>query len=202
VNQSRPKARRSRALGLALTPKCVKYFERRPFPPGQHGRARRKPSDYQVRLLEKQRLKAQYNISETQLRRAFELAHRADGKTGDALVALLETRLDALVLRSGLARTIYQARQMVSHGHIAVDGRKVDIPSYRLQPWQTITVRERSRAKTPFQIAAAGAYAPATTAPYLSVSLGELKATLLRHPERTEVPVICDEQLVVEFYSR
>jgi small subunit ribosomal protein S4 len=202
VNQSRPKARRSRALGIALTPKCVKYFERRPFPPGQHGRARRKPSDYQVRLLEKQRLKAQYNVSEAQMRRAFDLARRSDGKTGDALVTLLETRLDALVLRSGFARTIYQARQAVAHGHIAVDGRKVDIPSYRVQPWQTITVREPSRAKTPFQIAAAGTHAGAVTAPYMSVNVGELKATLLRRPERTEVPVICDEQLVVEFYSR
>jgi small subunit ribosomal protein S4 len=184
VNQSRPKAKRSRALGIALTPKCVKYFERRPFPPGQHGRARRKPSDYQVRLLEKQRLKAQYNVSETQMRRAFALARRTGGKTGDALVALLETRLDALVLRAGFARTIYQARQMVSHGHVQLDGRKVDIPSYRVEPWQTITVRERSREKTPFQIAAAGGYAPATTAPYLSISLGELKATLLRWPWR------------------
>lgn len=202
MNQTRPQAKRSRALGIALTPKSVKYFERRPFPPGQHGRARRKPSDYEVRLLEKQRLMAQYNVSETQLRNAFELALRTEGKTGDALVALLETRLDALVLRAGFARTIYQARQMVSHGHIEVDGRKVDIPSYRLRAYQTITVRDRSRGREPFQIAAAGGYAPSTTSPYLSVSLSELKATLLRRPERAEVPVISDEQLVVEFYSR
>ncbi|WP_027345327.1 30S ribosomal protein S4 [Hamadaea tsunoensis] len=202
MNQSRPKAKRSRALGIPLTPKCVKYFERRPFPPGVHGRARRKPSDYQVRLLEKQRLKAQYNVSETQLRRAFDAAHRSAGKTGDVLVALLETRLDALVLRAGLARTIYQARQAVSHGHITVDGRKVDIPSYRVQPYQRIGVRDASRAKPPFQIAAAGAHVGARTAPYLSVDIGGLTATLLRAPERTEIPVVCDEQLVVEFYSR
>lgn len=202
MNQSRPKARRSRALGIALTPKCVKYFERRPFPPGVHGRARKKPSDYQVRMLEKQRLKAQYNVSEAQLRRAFDLAHRKTGKTGEILVALLETRLDALVLRAGFARTIYQARQAVAHGHIAVDGKKVDIPSYHLQPYQTITVREKSKAKTPFQVAAAGAHVGATIAPYLSVDVASLKATLLRQPVRTEVPVICDEQLVVEFYSR
>ncbi|NUT33797.1 MAG: 30S ribosomal protein S4 [Hamadaea sp.] len=202
MNQSRPKARRSRALGIALTPKCVKYFERRPFPPGVHGRARKKPSDYQVRLLEKQRLKAQYNVSEAQLRRAFEIAHRKTGKTGEVLVALLETRLDALVLRAGFARTIYQARQAVAHGHIAVDGRKVDIPSYRVQEYQTITVREKSKIKTPFQVAAAGAHVGAVTAPYLTVDVANLKATLLRQPVRTEVPVICDEQLVVEFYSR
>ncbi|MEV6968463.1 30S ribosomal protein S4 [Hamadaea sp. NPDC051192] len=202
MNQSRPKARRSRALGIALTPKDVKYFERRPFPPGVHGRARKKPSDYQVRLLEKQRLKAQYNVSEKQMRKAFDLAHRKAGKTGELMVTLLEVRLDALVLRAGFARTIYQARQMVAHGHIAVDGHKVDIPSYRLQPYQTITVRSKSREKTPFLVAAAGAHVGARTAPYLSVDVAGLKATLLRAPERAEVPVICDEQLVVEFYSR
>jgi small subunit ribosomal protein S4 len=202
VNQSRPKVKISRALGIPLNPKDVKYFERRPFPPGVHGRARRKETDYKVRLLEKQRLRHQYNISETQLRRAFDAAHRSSGKTGERLLATLETRLDALVLRSGFARTIYQARQMVAHGHIAVDGQKVDRPSYQVKPYQTITVRDKSREKTPFQVAAAGAHAGERTAPYLSVSVPELKATLLREPLRTEIPVICDEQLVVEFYSR
>jgi small subunit ribosomal protein S4 len=202
VNQSRPKVKISRALGIPLNPKDVKYFERRPFPPGVHGRARRKETDYKVRLLEKQRLRHQYNISETQLRLAFDAAHRSSGKTGERLLATLETRLDALVLRSGFARTIYQARQMVAHGHIAVDGQKVDRPSYQVKPYQTITVREKSREKTPFQVAAAGAHAGERTAPYLSVSVPELKATLLREPLRTEIPVICDEQLVVEFYSR
>jgi len=202
VNQSRPKAKISRALGIPLAPKHVKYFERRPFPPGVHGRSRRKESDYKVRLIEKQRLRHQYNISEVQLRRAFDEAHRAAGKTGDRLLVALETRLDALVLRAGFARTIYQARQVVAHGHIAVDGRKVDRPSYRVKPFQTITVREASRPKTPFQIAAAGAHVGERTAPYLSVAIEDLKATLIREPEREEIPVICDEQLVVEFYSR
>lgn len=198
MNQSRPKAKRSRALGIPLTPKCVKYFERRPFPPGVHGRARRKASDYSVRLREKQRLRAQYNISETQLRLAFERAKRH----GQRLIVLLECRLDALVLRAGFARTIYQARQMVSHGHITVDGKKVNIPSYGVKPYQSIGVRERSRTTPPFQAAAAGAFAPAVAAPYLSTSLDTLSTTLLREPERAEIPVICDEQLVVEFYSR
>ncbi|MEJ3747767.1 30S ribosomal protein S4 [Actinomycetes bacterium KLBMP 9797] len=202
MNQARPKARISRALGIPLTRKCVKYFERRPFPPGVHGRSRRKTSDYQVRLLEKQRLRHQYNISETQLRRTFEEAARSTDKTGERLVSLLERRLDATVLRAGLARTIYQARQIVAHGHITVDGRKVDIPSYRLKPGQVVAVKEKSRQKPPFQIAAAGAHADGPTAPYLSVALSELTATLLREPARREVPVLCDEQLVVEFYSR
>lgn len=202
MNNSRPKARLSRALGIPLTRKCVKYFERRPFPPGVHGRARKKPSDYQVRLLEKQRLRHQYNISEAQMRRAFEEAHRGTGKTGEALVTLLERRLDATVHRAGLARTIYQARQLVAHGHFLVDGKKVDRPSYRLKPGHVVTVRERSRTKPPFEVAAAGAHLDGPSAPYLSVAAEDLRITVLRIPARTEVPVVCDEQLVVEFYSR
>ncbi|MBQ1045143.1 MULTISPECIES: 30S ribosomal protein S4 [unclassified Micromonospora] len=202
MNHPRPKARLSRALGIPLTRKCVRYFERRPYPPGVHGRSRRTTSDYQVRLLEKQRLRHQYNVSEAQLRRLFDEAARSAGKTGDTLVALLERRLDAVVLRAGLARSIYQARQLVGHGHVTVDGRKVDRPSYRLRPGQVVGVRERSRALPPFQLAAAGAHADAQPRPYLSVQQAELRATLLREPARHEVPVVCDEQLVVEFYSR
>jgi len=202
MNNSRPKAKISRALGIPLTPKCVKYFEKRPFPPGVHGRGRRKTSDYQVRLLEKQRLRHQYNISEAQMRRAYDDAHRVEGKTGETLVSLLERRLDATVHRAGLARTIYQARQLVVHGHFLVDGKKVDRPSYRLKPGQVIEVRESSRAKPPFQIAATGAHLDGPTAPYLSTVLEELRVITLRNPLRSEVPVVCDEQLVVEFYAR
>ena len=202
MNNSRPKAKLSRALGIPLTRKCVKYFERRPFPPGVHGRSRRKASDYQVRLLEKQRLRHQYNISEAQMRRAYEDAHRAEGKTGEAMVSLLERRLDAVVHRAGLARTVYQARQLVSHGHFTVDGKKVDRPSFRLKPGQVVQVRESSRQKPPFQIAATGAHLDGPTAPYLSTALEELRTTVLRVPERKEIPVLCDEQLVVEFYAR
>ena len=145
MNQSRPKVKRSRALGIPLTPKCVRYFERRPFPPGQHGRSRRSTSDYKIRLLEKQRLKAQYHLSEGQLRRAFARAARLAGKTGEALVVDLETRLDALVLRSGLARTIYQARQTVTHRHVTVNGHRVDRPSARSRPGDVISIAEPTR---------------------------------------------------------
>jgi small subunit ribosomal protein S4 len=202
VNNSRPKARLSRALGIPLTRKCVKYFERRPFPPGVHGRGRRKASDYQVRLLEKQRLRHQYNISEAQMRKAYEDAHRGEGKTGETMVTLLERRLDATVHRAGLARTIYQARQLVAHGHFTVDGRKVDRPSYRLRPGQVVEVRESSRPKPPFQVAAAGAHLDGPAAPYLSTVLEDLRTTVIREPLRSEIPVVCDEQLVVEFYAR
>lgn len=202
MNQSRPKVKLSRALGIPLTPKCIAYFERRPFPPGQHGRGRRQTSDYKVRLLEKQRLRAQYDISETQLRRAFHDVRRREGKVGELLIVDLETRLDALVLRSGFARTIYQARQFVVHRHILVNGRRLDRPSARLRPGDTISVSDRSRPKPPMLAAAAGAHAPAVQAPYLDVSLAGLTATLARLPVRTEIPIHCDEQLVVEHYSR
>ena len=202
ANNSRPKAKLSRALGIALTPKCVKYFEQRPYPPGDHGRGRKSTSDYKVRLLEKQRLRHQYNVSETQLSRAFAQAHKGNTKTGEALLVGLETRLDALVLRSGFARTIYQARQAVVHRHITVNGRLVDKPSYRVKPEDVIAVSERSRIKTPFQVAAAGAHELATTPPYLEVLLPQLHARLVRLPAREEIPVICNEQLVVEYYSR
>ncbi|WP_419993429.1 30S ribosomal protein S4 [Streptomyces boninensis] len=203
MNQSRPKVRKSRALGIPLTPKAVKYFEARPYPPGEHGRGRKSTSDYKVRLLEKQRLRAQYDVSERQLVRAYERAQKVSGKTGEALVEELERRLDALVLRSGLARTIYQARQMVVHGHIAVNGRKVDKPSFRVSPEDVVQVRERSRTKTPFIIAKEGGYATDGETPrYLEVNLDALAFRLDRTPNRKEIPVICDEQLVVEYYAR
>ena len=202
MNRPRPKAKRSRALGIPLTPKCAKYFERRPFPPGQHGRARRSESDYRQRLLEKQRLREQYNIREAQLRRAFAESSRRTGKTGEILVSLLERRLDAFVMRAGFARTIYQARQQVVHRHFHVNGRRVDKPSYRLRPGDVVEVAPGSRDKDPFRLAAAGAWAAETTPPYVSAELPRLRAQLVAEPNRAEVPVVCDEQLVVEFYSR
>lgn len=203
MNQSRPKVKKSRALGIALTPKAVKYFEQRPYPPGEHGRGRKQNSDYKVRLLEKQRLRAQYDINEKQMRRAYDRARKTDVKTGEALVVELERRLDALVLRSGIARTIYQARQMVVHGHISVNDRKVDTPSLRVKPGDVVMVRERSRSKHPFQVAREGGYAPDGETPrYLEVNLQALAFRLDREPNRKEIPVQCDEQLVIEYYAR
>jgi small subunit ribosomal protein S4 len=201
MSRARSKVRLSRALGIPLTPKASRYLERRPYPPGQHGRRRRVTSNYKARLLEKQRLRAQYDLSEAQLRLALARAAGSGGKTGEALVTDLESRLDALVLRSGFARTIYQARQAVSHGHVTVDGRRVDRPSYRVRPGEVIAIAPASQAKTPFAIAAAGEHAAAVP-PYLDVDIKALSARLTRLPERSEIPVLCDERLVVEFYSR
>ena len=204
ATRSRSKTRLSRALGIALTPKAAKYMEKLPYGPGQHGRTKRKTdSDYSVRLREKQRLRAQYGIREAQLRNTFKEAKRTAGLTGENLVELLEMRLDALVLRSGMARTIAQSRQMVVHRHILVDGERVDRPSFRVKPGQMIHVHDKSERTEPFQVAAAGGNSDvlAKTPEYLAVDLDKLQVTLLRRPKREEVPVTCEVQLVVEFYA-
>jgi small subunit ribosomal protein S4 len=191
-------------LGIALTPKAAKYMEKRPYAPGQHGRTKRKTdSDFAVRLREKQRLRAQYGIREAQLRKTFNDAKRIEGLTGENLVELLEMRLDALVHRAGFARTMAQARQMVVHRHILIDGLRVDRPSARVKVGQMIHVQEKSESTEPFQIAAAGGHVDVLppVPGYLSVELDKLQATLLRRPKRAEVPVTCEVQLVVEYYA-
>jgi small subunit ribosomal protein S4 len=191
-------------LGIALTPKAAKYLEKRPYAPGQHGRTKRKTdSDFAVRLREKQRLRAQYGIREAQLRKTFNDAKRQEGLTGENLVELLEMRLDALVHRSGFARTMAQARQMVVHRHILIDGQRVDRPSARVKVGQMIHVHEKSESTEPFQVAAAGGHVDVLppVPGYLSVELDKLQATLLRRPKRAEVPVTCEVQLVVEYYA-
>jgi len=203
-SRTRSKTRLSRSLGIALTPKAAKYLEKRPYGPGEHGRTRRKQdSDYAVRLREKQRLRAQYGIREAQLRNVFQEARRTEGMTGENLVELLEMRLDALVLRAGFARTTAQARQMVVHRHILVDGQLVDRPSFRVKPGQLIHVKPKSEGMEPFQVAAAGGHVDVLpkTPGYLEVELDKLQARLVRRPKRAEVPVTCEVQLVVEYYA-
>lgn len=203
-NRSRKLVRESRALGLALTPKAERYMQRRPYRPGEHGRGRVKESDYSVRLKEKQRLRAQFGIREAQLRKVWDEARKAEGMSGENLIELLEMRLDALVLRAGFARTIAQARQVVVHRHILVDGKLVDRPSFRVKPGQIVQVKPRSQASPQFMVAAQGQHADVLPAPgdYLKVELEKLRFELVRRPKRAEIPVTCDVQLVVEFYSR
>jgi len=194
----------ARSVCLARTPKAAKYLEKRPYAPGEHGRTKRKAdSDYAVRLREKQRLREQYGIREKQLRIVFNEARRTEGLTGENLVELLEMRLDALVLRAAFARTTAQARQMVVHRHIMVDGQIVDRPSFRVKPGQLIHVKERSESTEPFQVAAAGGHVDVLpkTPGYLEVELDKLQARLIRRPKRAEVPVTAEVQLVVEYYA-
>ena len=199
-----PKVRRSRRAGIPLTRKAERIMERRPQPPGQHGVGRRpaKQSDYGRQLAEKQRIRWYYDLTESQLRTAYDKARRRPGRAGENVIAALESRLATVVLRAGFAASIYAARQFVNHGHITVDGAKVDIASYLVKPGQTVAVRERSRRIPAFQAAKEGVYADERYAAYLDVRREELAATLLHQPRRAEVPVPFDEQLLVEFYSR
>ena len=184
---------------LCGSPKCPAL--KRPYPPGQHGPnlRQRKLSEYGLRLLEKQKARHIYGLLERQFRRYFERASKSRGKTGEALLQLLETRLDSLVYRMGLARSMRQARQLVSHGHFTVNGRKVNIPSYQVKPGDVIAVRENSRS---LQVIRENAEPANPNLPYLDVDTQKLKAKLLRLPERDEIPVNIDETLIVEFYSR
>ena len=200
MNYTGPKVRLARRVGIALTPKAVKVMQRKKGGPGEprFRSRRRQMSDYGRQLLEKQRLRYQYNVAEKQLRGYFAKAVRKHGNTGELLIGMLETRLDAAVLRSGLARTIYAARQYVSHGHFQVNGMKVKSPGYQLKPGDTLQVRQRSRNLACFREALSQAQPPS----YLEVSRDELKARLRSVPARQEVAVHCDIGQVVEFYSR
>ena len=196
-----PKVRVSRALGIPLTPKAARIMETRGYPPGQHGPylRRRRYSGFKEQLLEKQRLRAQYNVHERQMRNYFKKASAKRGNTADNLVRLLETRLDALVLRAGFARTIYAARQYVGHGHIQLNGSAVDVPSAQASPGDEITIREKSKKLTCFRDALMVALGPPD---YLTVDKDTITARLERLPLREEVPILCDFAKVIEFYSR
>jgi small subunit ribosomal protein S4 len=198
-----PKVKLSRKIGVPLTPKASKYMERKPYGPGDHGPKQRygrsSPSDYKRQLMEKQRLRYQYNIHERQMLNYYKKAVKQKGNTADNLVQLLESRLDALVLRGGLARSIYAARQYVSHKHITVNDKRVNIPSYQVKPGDVISVREKSRQMISF--AEALDTAPATPA-YLDTNKDQMTIKYLRLPEREEIPIICETSLVIEFYSR
>ncbi len=200
----RSKVRLSRRLGIALTPKADRFMKRKPHPPGQHGvRKDRqgKESDYKRHLMEKQRLRAQYNVEEKQMRGYVRRAVQKWGNPVDNIIRMLETRLDAVVYRSGLARTIYAAQQLVAHGHILVNGRKVNIVSQHLKPNDVVKVKEASR-KMPPVVEAAEEMPARPTLPYLERSKEEMSAKLLYLPKMEEVPVICEMPLVIEYYSR
>lgn len=196
-----PKVKLSRRLGIALTPKAQKYMDKRPYPPGQHGpdKRRKAPSVYGVQLLEKQRLKFQYNVSERQMRNYFRKAVGRKGPTGEVLVQQLETRLDAFVLRSGFAKTIYAARQYVDHGHMQLNGKRINIPSAQVKPGDVLTIRPKSINNV--HIREAFDYTPPPP-DYIVRDKNELFAKFVRVPKRSEIPVICDENVIVEFYSR
>jgi len=183
---------------LCGSPRCPAL--RRPYPPGQHGRGHRarRESQYALQLREKQKLRFIYGVRERQFRRVFRQALRAGGRTGERLLQLLECRLDNVVYRLGFARTRPQARQLVVHGHIEVNGRKATIPSMTVAPGDVVAVREASRLAV-VQAALAEGREPV---PYMEVDRERARGRLLRVPRREEIPEPVDEHMVVELYSR
>ena len=161
---------------------------------------RKKPTDYSRQLTEKQKLKAYYGVLEKQLHKYFEKALKSNLNTGDALVISLERRLDNAVYRIGFGNSIRLARQLVSHGHILVNGKKVDIPSYQINVGDVISLKEKSRNNEHFRDCFLGH--PAFNLPYYEKNTDEFSGKLTRLPERNEIPVQVNDQLVVEFYSR
>ena len=178
-----------------------KNGERRPYPPGQHGPGRRtKVSDYRVRLEEKQKLRHNYGLSETQLRRYYKSASSTKGDTGAILLQLLESRLDNVVFRAGFGPTIPAARQLINHGHVLVNGKKVDRANYQLSANDKVSLREAS-LKVPMVVTSLASRALELPS-YLSFAQDTNEATFTGSPSREDVPVDVQEQLIIEHYSR
>ncbi len=179
--------------------KCA--FERRSYAPGQHGQARIKVSDYGIRLREKQRVRKMYGMQEAQFRRYFDWADRKKGVTGTNLLAFLERRLDNVVYRLGFAESRVQARQLVTHGHFLVNGRKVNIPSFLVKVGDVIEVAEKSRSAAPIK-SAQESVARRGVPEWLELDFDAFKGSVKAMPERGHITMPIQEQLIVEFYSK
>jgi small subunit ribosomal protein S4 len=181
------------------SPKCP--IEIRPYPPGEHGRNRPKESEYLLQIREKQKAKRIYGVLEKQFENYYEEAARRRGMTGEALLQLLESRLDNIVYRAGFAKSRDMARQVVSHGHILVNGRKVDIPSYRVSENDIVEVAPKSRELTPFIVARAEA-GERTPPAWIEVIPDKMRVLVHTLPVRAQIDTLVQEQLIVEYYSK
>ena len=181
------------------SPKCP--IEIRPYPPGEHGRGRTKDSEYLLQKREKQKCARIYGVLEKQFRGYYEEANKKTGKTGENLLVILESRLDNVVYRAGIARTRRQARQLVSHGHFLVNGEKVDIPSYRVSQWDIIDVKPKSLETTPFLIARE-TFGDRPVPAWLQVVPNKLRILVHALPVRAQIDIPVQEQLIVEYYSK
>ncbi|HXJ58279.1 MAG TPA: 30S ribosomal protein S4 [Verrucomicrobiae bacterium] len=196
-----PRVRISRRFGVPIFGP-TKYLERRNYGPGVHGpKSRRKTTDYGLGLLEKQKLRYYYGLLERQFRGVYERALRRRGVTGEQMLQILETRLDNVVYQLGFANTRAAARQLVGHGHVRVNGRKVSIPSYSLRVNDTVEVRDHSRSR---QLASKNLESSTSRAvpDWLSLNKDAFKGVVMRIPSRNDIQPIANEQAVVEFYSR
>ena len=194
-----PQYKKSRRLGFS-TLENGKDLAKKPYAPGIHGNdRRRKPSEYSVQLQEKQKIRFMYGLSEKQFRKTFEKAQKMAGIAGENFLCLLESRLDNIVYRLGMAKTRRAARQVVNHGHIVVNGVKVDIPSYQCKPGDVITVKEQSLDHPAIKEAVESSLG---TPKFVEFDKAKLTGKYLRLPERSELNQEINESLVVEFYNR
>jgi small subunit ribosomal protein S4 len=181
------------------SPKCP--IEIRPYPPGEHGRNRPKESEYLLQVREKQKARRIYGVLEKQFGNYYEEAARRRGKTGEVLLQLLETRLDNVVYRAGFAKSRDMARQVVRHGHILVNGKKVDIPSYRVSENEIVEVAPKSQGLTPFLVAKAEA-GDRTPPAWIEVIPDKMRVLVHTLPVRAQIDTLVQEQLIVEYYSK
>ena len=195
-----PMTKKSRRLGVDLVG-GDKAFERRPYPPGVHGKGRTKESEYLLQLREKQKARFSYGVLEKQFRRYYEEANRLQGKTGDNLLQILESRLDNVIYRAGFARTRRHARQLVVHGHFLVNGKKVNIPSYRVSAYDVIDVRAKSANLHPL-VVSREVHNAQTVPGWLTARPNRGRILVHQLPVREQINIDVTEQLIVELYSK
>jgi small subunit ribosomal protein S4 len=195
-----PITKKSRRLKVDLVG-GDKNFELRPFPPGQHGRRRIQEKEYLTQLQEKQKARFTYGVMEKQFRRYYAEAASRPGKTGETLLQILESRLDNVIYRAGLARTRRAARQLVTHGHFLVNGQRVDVPSYRVSQYDIIEVRPKSAQTFPIELARQTVGDRPVPA-WLQVVPGTLQVLVHQLPVRAQIDTVISEQLIVELYSK
>ena len=195
-----PKCKACRRARTQLCQSKTCAVDRRPYPPGEHGRGRIRESDYQIQLREKQKLRTMYGVLEKQFRNYYKEAARRTGITGDSLLQMLEQRLDNVVWRSGMAATRPQARQLVNHGHFQVNGKKVDIPSYQVRPGDTVTVKDKSKDIIVIQhsVDTQDRVVPG----WMSVDIDSRQISVNDQPRRDQIDTDINEQLIVELYSK
>ena len=199
MRYTKAKDKLSRKYGEILSGMPLFELNKRPYPPGQHGLKRTKSSEYGSLLQEKQKLKLSYGVTERQFRRYFRNAVKRKGPTGEILIQLLETRLDNLVYRMGFASTLPSARQLVSHGHVLVNGKVIDIPSYSVIPNSEISLKEETQKS---EFVKSSLKNTPLVLDYISVQKEQFTGKLTEIPQRSQVPMNVNERLIVEYYSR
>ncbi len=201
IKKAKGKIARRLGVNIFESPKYEKILKKKPYPPGQQSKRRRKLSEYGKQLIEKQKIRFTYGVSEKQFENIFKKAKQMDGVTGTNMLILLERRLDNVLFRLGFAATRAQARQTIAHGHIMVNGKKVDIPSFLVKENSVISVssKEKSQKLLERQIKLSNR---ASTPDWLAASEGEMRGAVMRMPVREDIEVFGDEQAVVEYYAK